>query len=131
VEPGHQFEWAWILARAQALFGWPLGEDIGALVGFAEENGVDPATGVTFNSVRDDGAPLDRGSRTWPNTERIKGCLAMAEAHGVDPRPAVGPSCALLLQRNLDPETGARVLPVGWIGLRAAVLSEPQRYRPR
>jgi mannose/cellobiose epimerase-like protein (N-acyl-D-glucosamine 2-epimerase family) len=103
VEPGHQFEWAWILARAQALFGWQLEEDIRALVGFAEAKGVDAITGVTFNSVRDDGAPLDRGSRTWPNTERIKGWLAMAETHGVDPRPAVGQSCVVLFQRYLDP----------------------------
>jgi mannose/cellobiose epimerase-like protein (N-acyl-D-glucosamine 2-epimerase family) len=110
VEPGRQFEWAWILGQAQALFGWPLGDDIGALVGFAEKYGVDPATGVTFNSVRDDGAPLDRGSRTWPNTERIKGWLAMAETRGVDPRRTVGQSCAVLFQRYLDPA------PVGgWI----------------
>jgi mannose/cellobiose epimerase-like protein (N-acyl-D-glucosamine 2-epimerase family) len=103
VEPGHQFEWAWILAKAQALFGWPLGEDIKALVAFAEANGVDRSTGLTFNSVRDDGAPLDRGSRTWPNTERIKGWLALAETQGVDARAPVGQSCAVLFERYLAP----------------------------
>ena len=80
VEPGHQFEWAWILANYSRLAEVALVDEISALVAFSERYGVDPATGATFNQVRDDGAPLDRGSRTWPNTERIKGHLAIVRA---------------------------------------------------
>jgi mannose/cellobiose epimerase-like protein (N-acyl-D-glucosamine 2-epimerase family) len=101
VEPGHQFEWAWILASYQRLSGANLGAEAAALVEFSERHGVDPVTEVTFNQVRDDGAAIDRGSRTWPNTERIKGHLALFELTGRDPRPAVAGSARLLLDRYL------------------------------
>jgi mannose/cellobiose epimerase-like protein (N-acyl-D-glucosamine 2-epimerase family) len=101
IEPGHHFEWAWILASYQRFAGVDLGREIEALVRFAEEYGVDPARQVTFNQVQDDGTPLDRGSRTWPNTERIKGHLAMFERFGRPPDAAAG-SARLLLDRYLD-----------------------------
>jgi mannose/cellobiose epimerase-like protein (N-acyl-D-glucosamine 2-epimerase family) len=101
VEPGHQFEWAWILASCQRLSGLDLGAEAAALVDFSERYGVDPATHVTFNQIRDDGAAMDRGSRSWPNTERIKGHLALFELTGRDPRPAVAGSARLLLDRYL------------------------------
>jgi len=101
VEPGHHFEWAWILASYQRLVGGDFSREAAALVDFAERHGVDPETQVTFNQVRDDGTPIDRGSRTWPNTERIKGHLALFELTGRDPRPAVAGSARLLLDRYL------------------------------
>ncbi len=102
VEPGHQFEWAWILANYQRLTGVDLSREASALVLFAERYGVDPATHVTFNQVRDDGTPVDRGSRSWPNTERIKGHLALFELDGrTDAVPAVAGSARLLLDRYL------------------------------
>src|SRR4029453_3037871 len=79
VEPGHQLEWAWILAAYQRVSGADVTSQAEALVAFSEAHGVDPRTQVTFNTVRDDGTAIDRGSRTWPNTERIKGHLALFE----------------------------------------------------
>ncbi len=102
VEPGHQFEWAWILANHQRLTGR---EDAGlaaGLIGFAERYGVDETSHATFNAVRDDGVALDRGSRTWPNTERIKAAVASFELHGTDPRGVIASSAELLLDRYLD-----------------------------
>jgi N-acylglucosamine 2-epimerase/mannose-6-phosphate isomerase len=101
IEPGHQFEWAWILAQHQRLRGGDHTASVQALVRWAERFGVDPVTQVTINGVRDDGVPLDRGTRTWPNTERIKGWLALYELTGADPRPAVAGSARLLLSRML------------------------------
>jgi mannose/cellobiose epimerase-like protein (N-acyl-D-glucosamine 2-epimerase family) len=101
VEPGHQLEWAWILAQYQRHTGTVLEREAAALVDFAESCGVDRATHVTYNQVRDDGAPLDRGSRSWPNTERIKGHLALFELAGRDPRAAIAGSARLLLDRYL------------------------------
>lgn len=105
VEPGHQFEWAWILAQHQRLTGGSHEEEMRALIDFAETHGVDPASHATYNQVRDDGAPIDPTSRTWPNTERIKGHLGLFEAAGVDPRTPVAQSALLLLDRyfNTDP----------------------------
>jgi len=103
VEPGHQFEWAWILANHQRLTGRDHAATATGLAGFAEAHGVDPSTQVTFDAVRDDGQPLDRGSRTWPNTERIKGAIAIYELAGRDPRAALAGSAGLLLDRYLTP----------------------------
>lgn len=103
VEPGHQFEWAWILAQHQKLVGTDHAPVIRALVTWAERHGVDPLTHVTFNAVRDDGVAIDRGSRIWPNTERMKGWIGASEIVGLDPWPAVEGSARLLLDRYLGP----------------------------
>lgn len=113
-EPGHQFEWAWILAQHQKLTGADNRAAIRALVQRAEAHGADPITQITFNGVRDDGVALDRGSRTWPNTERIKGWLGLQEAAGEDAAAtvsAVSGSAQLLLDRYL----GAPWPPGGWM----------------
>jgi N-acylglucosamine 2-epimerase/mannose-6-phosphate isomerase len=101
IEPGHLFEWAWILGEHQKLSGHDNAATITALVTWGERHGVDPATHITFNGVRDDGEALDRGSRSWPNTERIKGWLALYEATGADPTAAVCGSAGVLLDRYL------------------------------
>jgi len=79
IEPGHHFEWAWILAQLKRLGGPDLCAEARAMTAFAEQWGVDADTGMTRNVVRDDGAPIDTASRTWPNTERIKAWIAAAE----------------------------------------------------
>lgn len=79
VEPGHQFEWAWLMVRWGRLSGRE--EAIAAaarLVEIAETHGVDPERGVAFNELWDDLTPKDRRARLWPQTERIKAWLAMA-----------------------------------------------------
>jgi N-acylglucosamine 2-epimerase/mannose-6-phosphate isomerase len=109
VEPGHQFEWAWLLARHRALFGERHDDVVRALVGFGERHGVDAATGLVYDAVHDDGAPLDRRSRTWPNTERVKGHVALWDTDGTDPRPGMEAAMRALLDRYL---TG--VAPGAW-----------------
>ena len=112
VEPGHQFEWAWILNSCRKLLGVQLAPQIRALASFAEAHGVDGATKITFNSVRNDGAPIDRSSRTWPNTERIKAAIALHELDGTNPSPVIESSAALLFDRYLG-----RTLPGTWVDL--------------
>jgi N-acylglucosamine 2-epimerase/mannose-6-phosphate isomerase len=103
MEPGHQFEWAWILAQHQKLRRRDNAAFVRALVVRAERWGVDPLTEITFNTVRGDGGPIDRGSRTWPNTERMKGWIGLYELTGVDPSAAVDGSVRVLLDRYLAP----------------------------
>ena len=80
VEPGHQYEWAWLLKRWGVLRG-----DTRALraaerlIDIAETHGVDTDRGVAFNEIYDDFAPRDRAARIWPQTERIKAWLAPAD----------------------------------------------------
>jgi mannose/cellobiose epimerase-like protein (N-acyl-D-glucosamine 2-epimerase family) len=110
VEPGHMFEWAWILAQAEAPLGLSLGHEIAALIDNAEAHGVDRATGRTLLQMTRAGQPLDAGTRTWPNTERIKGWLGASEALGRDPRAAVGQSLRCLFATHL-----ATAVPGLWI----------------
>ncbi len=112
VEPGHQLEWVWILNACRKQLGMQLSPQIRALAGFAERNGVDPATKITFNQVRDDGAPIDRASRTWPNCERIKAAIALHELDGIDPSAVIESSGRVLFDRYLSQNT-----PGTWIDL--------------
>ncbi|MDX2239015.1 MAG: AGE family epimerase/isomerase [Hyphomonadaceae bacterium] len=104
-EPGHQLEWAWILAQYGKVSGVDVVTPATQLVRFAERHGVDPATGATCMAVRDDGVVIDGSSRTWPNTERIKGWLGLFDLTGEDPRAPVARSTRLLLNRYLATET--------------------------
>jgi N-acylglucosamine 2-epimerase/mannose-6-phosphate isomerase len=103
IEPGHQLEWAWILGEARRLFDSDTAAEMRGLVAFAERYGVDPASGAVFNEIRDDGVPIDRGSRTWPNTERLKASIALHDLDGADPEPALRQSLGCLFGRYLSP----------------------------
>ncbi|MEZ6023925.1 MAG: AGE family epimerase/isomerase [Hyphomonadaceae bacterium] len=108
LEPGHHFEWTWILAQYQRLSGEDVIAEAKALTAFAEAHGVDPQSHAVYDAVRDDGAPLKRSSRSWTNTERIKAHLALFELTGADPREPVRQSVNLLLERYLaTPTRGA------------------------
>lgn len=80
VEPGHQFEWGWLLLR----WARPRGRDDAVaaarrLIAIGEDHGVDPVRGVAMNQLDDGLAVVDADARLWPQTERIKAWLAMAE----------------------------------------------------
>ena len=80
VEPGHQFEWAWLLlrwggakqprARAAAL----------KLIEIGETHGV--RNGLATNSLLDDFSAHDAGARLWPQTERLKAAAIAARLTG-------------------------------------------------
>jgi mannose-6-phosphate isomerase len=78
VEPGHQFEWAWLLLRWGTLRKRNDAVEAGLrLIAIGEGSGVDKARNVAFNSLLDDFSSHDTAARLWPQTERIKaGCLA-------------------------------------------------------
>ena len=78
-EPGHQFEWGWLLARWGRLRGRD--DALAAakkLVTLGEQYGVDAKRGVAFNEMWDDLSPKNKAARLWQQTERIKGWLTMA-----------------------------------------------------
>jgi mannose-6-phosphate isomerase len=80
IEPGHQFEWAWLLlrwggakntrARAAAL----------KLIDIGEQHGV--RGGLATNSLLDDFSAHDAGARLWPQTERLKAAGLAARCTG-------------------------------------------------
>jgi mannose/cellobiose epimerase-like protein (N-acyl-D-glucosamine 2-epimerase family) len=74
VEPGHHYEWAWLLWKAgQRMAVEPrLGE---SLLGFADRHGVDTATGLVYDQVSDQGELTQPTHRLWVQTEFLKAWL--------------------------------------------------------
>jgi mannose-6-phosphate isomerase len=75
IEPGHQFEWAWLLQA------W--GGDAGAAARrlFAVgRRGFVPGRAVVTDALNDDLSVRDAAARLWPQTEHLKAALALGEA---------------------------------------------------
>jgi mannose/cellobiose epimerase-like protein (N-acyl-D-glucosamine 2-epimerase family) len=79
VEPGHHYEWVWLLQRYQALSGEDVTEEADALYAFAERFGTNAVTGFIVNALNNDGTVRDGAARLWPQTEELKAHLAIAE----------------------------------------------------
>jgi mannose-6-phosphate isomerase len=78
-EPGHHYEWIWLLHRYQtvaAAMGVATDPNLqvaaDSLFEFAERHGVNPSNGLVVNGLWSDGMPSDGGFRLWPQTERLK-----------------------------------------------------------
>src|SRR5262249_21190056 len=78
-EPGHHYEWIWLLHRYEAVAAamgvatdpnLKLAAD--SLFEFAERHGVNPSSGLVVNRLWSDGTVSDGGFRLWPQTERLK-----------------------------------------------------------
>jgi mannose-6-phosphate isomerase len=85
VEPGHQFEWGWLLMRWGRMRDRVDAVETGKrLVHIGETHGLDPARGVLFAELHPDLSLRDPISRLWPQTERIKAWVLLAENGGGD-----------------------------------------------
>jgi mannose-6-phosphate isomerase len=83
VEPGHHFEWAWLLGELRALGGTDHRALAARLWAFARQHGIDPARGVAIDAIDSTGRVLAPTARLWPQTERLKAALAVAEDEAV------------------------------------------------
>ncbi|HEX2592959.1 MAG TPA: AGE family epimerase/isomerase [Rhizomicrobium sp.] len=72
IEPGHQFEWAWLLSKFQKHTGRDLSVEIAALVDFATRYGMDATTGAVFDSVSAKGTVTKSSTRVWVQTEAVR-----------------------------------------------------------
>jgi mannose-6-phosphate isomerase len=84
IEPGHQFEWAWLLER------WGRARQAEGALAVARglyavgRKGVDPARAVAVNALWDDFSVRDGFARLWPQTEHLKAALVLGpEAEAV------------------------------------------------
>ena len=86
VEPGHHYEWVWLLCRYGELADHPEAFAIAdRLFAFAQAHGHDPATGLIVDAVDPLGRVLAGDLRIWPNTEYLKAQVAMRERWGEGP----------------------------------------------
>ena len=86
VEPGHQFEWAWLLLRWSRLAERPDVVPVALrMIEIGDGPGVDSARGVAIFALLDDMSVHDDVARLWAQTERIKAGVLALQITG-DPR---------------------------------------------
>jgi mannose-6-phosphate isomerase len=80
VEPGHQFEWAWLLTR------WGLARNAPSAIATAErlfqigvDHGICDERQVAFMGLFDDFSISDEVARLWPQTEWLKAAALLAQ----------------------------------------------------
>lgn len=106
VEPGHQFEWAWLLTRWGRLRGDAWAAGAAARLYEIGVRGVDDGRGVAIDSLNDDLSVRSDQARLWPQTERLKAALILAEESDGGRRILLlDDACKALagLQRYLEP----------------------------
>lgn len=79
-EPGHQFEWGWLLIRwGRARQRTDAITAAQRMIGLAEQHGICPQRGVAINEINTDLSWRDANAKLWPQTERVKAWVACAE----------------------------------------------------
>ena len=84
VEPGHLFEWCWLLWRWREAGGADVEATALRFAEIGRTYGVDRERGVAIDELGRNFAPKRRTARLWPQTERLKAgiaCRAMAAAN--------------------------------------------------
>jgi mannose-6-phosphate isomerase len=80
VEPGHHFEWAWLLGEyARLTADESVRSDADALFRFASEYGVDPEHGGVYDEIDAGGRVRSSTKRLWPQTEYLRALAARAD----------------------------------------------------
>jgi mannose-1-phosphate guanylyltransferase/mannose-6-phosphate isomerase len=86
VEPGHQFEWAWLLSRWGRLRGDQGAVEAARRLFESGERGLDLGRGVAIDELDDALQPRSARARLWPQTEWLKAALILAEDAAGDER---------------------------------------------
>ena len=109
VEPGHHYEWIWLLRWFERETGRPVARHVDALYAHANNHGFD-ADGLIVDELLADGSCRQPSRRLWPITEAIKANIAEARLGrpGAEERAAALVEC--LATRLLQPATRG-----GWI----------------
>src|SRR5206468_13073266 len=80
-EPGHQYEWAFLLDRWAQLTGRKQPETVSRLIAFADARGIDHRHGVAVGAVLVDGTMRDPVARLWAQAERLRAYIAERRPH--------------------------------------------------
>jgi mannose-6-phosphate isomerase len=107
VEPGHHYEWIWLLRRFERASGRAMQEYIDALYSHANRHGFDEA-GLVVDELLIDGSHHKRSRRVWPIAEAIRANLVEARRGRAGSAAKAASLAVLLRQRFLtaDPAGG-------------------------
>ena len=109
VEPGHHYEWVWLLHWFERASGRAVGSYADSLYRHADAHGYD-RDGLVMDELLRDGRAHKRSHRTWPITEAIKANLAEAAVG----RPGAAERVIALADR-LHERFFVRVASGGWM----------------
>jgi len=79
VEPGHQFEWAWLMARYARARDDERVLEVARTLYAQGVNGVSERLAVAVDAMNEDGSIRSHRARLWPQTEWLKAALILAE----------------------------------------------------
>lgn len=102
IEPGHQYEWYWLLHRAAAA-GFALAFDPATLFEFAADHGWSRSSGLIVDQCARNGTVLAAGHRLWPHCEALKALSVHP------PTPARDRAIASLIERLFETFLATRV----------------------
>lgn len=86
VEPGHQFEWAWLMARYARLRTDAGALEVARKLFHHGAQGVSERLAVAVDAMNEDGSIRSQRARLWPQTEWLKAALILAELSKDGPR---------------------------------------------
>lgn len=110
VEPGHLFEWAWLIRRFAIASGEPVAEMADTLTAFAVRHGLDHRAGRIVDETGEDGAVRTASSRCWPHSEALKAFSLEAMTGDSRHLGLIAPVLARLSDAYCRPELNG-----GWI----------------
>lgn len=89
VEPGHYYEWIWLLKKHAVLCGDDEKHDYicKPLLEWANKHGRDHEYGGIYDELAPDGSIIRDTKRLWPFTEAIKANALMLDSKGVEKQP--------------------------------------------
>jgi len=100
VEPGHQYEWAWLLLRCDRADRPERRASALGLIELSERTGV--RGGVAVNALDASLAVRDSNARLWPQTERLKAALLAETLTGSPAYAKIAANAAAELMKYLD-----------------------------
>lgn len=81
IEPGHQFEWSFLIYRYSQLSGDQYTEIVSLLHDIGERCGVEPHSGFIYELVDERGDGASNTSRFWTHCERLRSQLRISEGN--------------------------------------------------
>ncbi|MDB6049742.1 MAG: N-acylglucosamine 2-epimerase [Pseudomonas sp.] len=100
-EPGHQFEWFFLLASSPLLQGSPLHKSLTRAFDYTEQQGVDPLTGAVKAMLEVGGSVRDGSQRIWAQAEYLRALV-------------LRPDSETTMGRQLDALQQLFLHPTGW-----------------